>query len=877
MARPPAAHHKHMHAALPQEVVPRSVATERKGSRRSFKVLSQLSAVGQTSWPQDSNLVVDLDWKPHLSRTQDIICVSIAAAVCALLYVFTAPTAFSILYATAIGVIFGCLLLLLRTVLLEELYKAKERMVVDLGDADSTFTKLENLNVHVKVKEGKGFTAAAAKALQNNVSSRSSGSSGSSSTASQPQPPVVPALHCYHGFGSNTWSWSLVQQSIANRLSALVTAHDMPGFGLTQRPSDMSGYYLAFNGRLGRLALDHELAARGLLSEAQRQATAQHSMDTYPIASVHDQASSADSASSSSPSAAAERAVESGLEAPTSGAVTAAAQGNIGGAVTGAAKAVADTVTGPKAAGSTGTHISSSVSSTNIDKVAIKRVLVGHSLGGACAALEAISDPSSVAALVMVAPAIITFGDGSSTGFQLERLQDGSAFTKTMSSLDADEAALQAIQAASTLSKSASSSSSTSGSELGSSADLDALAAASQFSTVDNVGSSASQSTPLHEHASNRNGGSADGASKPSHMIAGAEVVCYVARGETTSPTDTTEQKPLGWLAQLKQRLSAIGQSFMLIWLLATIAVLRPAILLALRAAVRSRSFWLKSLQQAYYDPSKVDAKVVDAYRLPQLAQGWDSGMIQFVLARLGATGTGIGFQTSSMEDRRLAERLGEVVAQHKIPVLIIHGQADKLVPCSASFRLAKQLKGARLAVMKKCGHCPQEELPEAFAELVVTFLTTTVLRGEAAKGGEPVGNKPSASSTLQEDANKTVSSLQPVKGGLQKEKAISITANSSNSVGPHTGTASSQQLASAQPMLTTDQAGTSATIQPVPHKLADDRDGEPDTSSNSTRGTAAAAEPAGSSSMHLDSKGTGSTILVTERHDGSVLYSFED
>eukprot|EP00877_Chromochloris_zofingiensis_P009775 jgi/Chrzof1/5050/Cz15g09260.t1 len=196
-----------------------------------LQVLSQLSAIGQTFWPQetpeDSNLVVDLDWKPHLSKTQDMFCVSTAAAICAVLYEFTAPSAFSIPHATAIGIISVCLQLLLRSVLLEQLYKANERMVVDLADADSSFTKLENLNVHVKVKEGKGFTAAAARALQKNHSS--------SSTATQPKPAVVRALHCYHGFGSNTWSWSLVQQSIANRLSALVTAHDMPGFGLTQR------------------------------------------------------------------------------------------------------------------------------------------------------------------------------------------------------------------------------------------------------------------------------------------------------------------------------------------------------------------------------------------------------------------------------------------------------------------------------------------------------------------------------------------------------------------------------------------------------------------------------------------------------------------
>jgi pimeloyl-ACP methyl ester carboxylesterase len=52
----------------------------------------------------------------------------------------------------------------------------------------------------------------------------------------------VPALHCYHGFGSNTWSWSLVQKPLADRLQALVTSHDMPGFGLTQRCDLLLGH-----------------------------------------------------------------------------------------------------------------------------------------------------------------------------------------------------------------------------------------------------------------------------------------------------------------------------------------------------------------------------------------------------------------------------------------------------------------------------------------------------------------------------------------------------------------------------------------------------------------------------------------------------------
>ena len=43
------------------------------------------------------------------------------------------------------------------------------------------------------------------------------------------------ALALLHGFGANAFSWSYVDRQLAARLHAQVTAHDMPGFGLTQR------------------------------------------------------------------------------------------------------------------------------------------------------------------------------------------------------------------------------------------------------------------------------------------------------------------------------------------------------------------------------------------------------------------------------------------------------------------------------------------------------------------------------------------------------------------------------------------------------------------------------------------------------------------
>lgn len=90
------------------------------------------------------------------------------------------------------------------------LQQSKERLARELGDPDSIFSRLDNILVHIKAKDG------------------TSSSSGGSS-----QRPL--GVHCYHGFGSNTWSWSRCQGQLAQQLGAVVTAHDMPGFGLTER------------------------------------------------------------------------------------------------------------------------------------------------------------------------------------------------------------------------------------------------------------------------------------------------------------------------------------------------------------------------------------------------------------------------------------------------------------------------------------------------------------------------------------------------------------------------------------------------------------------------------------------------------------------
>lgn len=106
--------------------------------------------------------------------------------------------------------------------------------------------------------------------------------------------------------------------------------------------------------------------------------------------------------------------------------------------------------------------------------------------------------------------------------------------------------------------------------------------------------------------------------------------------------------------------------------------------------------------------------------------------MVQFLLARLGsggaraattAAGAAGAAPPGGLEDANLAGRFAAAVAANGTPVLLVHGAGDKLVPSSNSFKLARLIKGCRLAVVKRAGHCPQEEEPQLYEEVVCNFL----------------------------------------------------------------------------------------------------------------------------------------------------------
>jgi pimeloyl-ACP methyl ester carboxylesterase len=59
------------------------------------------------------------------------------------------------------------------------------------------------------------------------------------------------------------------------------------------------------------------------------------------------------------------------------------------------------------------------------------------------------------------------------------------------------------------------------------------------------------------------------------------------------------------------------------------------------------------------------------------------------------------------------------------VPTIVVEGGDDKLLPSGWAAQIAKQIDGARSAVVDKAGHCPQIEQSSAVNEVLLDFLAT--------------------------------------------------------------------------------------------------------------------------------------------------------
>jgi pimeloyl-ACP methyl ester carboxylesterase len=112
----------------------------------------------------------------------------------------------------------------------------------------------------------------------------------------------------------------------------------------------------------------------------------------------------------------------------------------------------------------------------------------------------------------------------------------------------------------------------------------------------------------------------------------------------------------------------------------------------------------LEILKMAWSDPNKISYEDLENYQLPLKMEDWDRALWEY---------------TKVNGDHHFSEKLGNLT----VPVLIISGNDDQLIPVENSVRLANEIPHAQLVIIPDCGHVPQEECPKEFISAVEDFL----------------------------------------------------------------------------------------------------------------------------------------------------------
>jgi pimeloyl-ACP methyl ester carboxylesterase len=110
--------------------------------------------------------------------------------------------------------------------------------------------------------------------------------------------------------------------------------------------------------------------------------------------------------------------------------------------------------------------------------------------------------------------------------------------------------------------------------------------------------------------------------------------------------------------------------------------------------------------QSAWHDPGKFTDEIWRGFTRPLQVDNWDRALWEL---------------TRASRPLNLSERLDEL----SLPVLVITGDDDRIVPTEQSIRLAGEIDGAELVVIPSCGHVPHEECPDAFLAAVEQFLAS--------------------------------------------------------------------------------------------------------------------------------------------------------
>ncbi|XP_057504521.1 uncharacterized protein LOC130788015 [Actinidia eriantha] len=115
--------------------------------------------------------------------------------------------------------------------------------------------------------------------------------------------------------------------------------------------------------------------------------------------------------------------------------------------------------------------------------------------------------------------------------------------------------------------------------------------------------------------------------------------------------------------------------------------------------------------RRAWYDATKLTTEVLSLYKAPLCVEGWDEA-----LHEIGK----LSFETV-LSPQNAAALLQAI---EDLPVLVIAGAEDALVPLKSSQVMTSKLVNSKLVAISGCGHLPHEECPKALLAAITPFIS---------------------------------------------------------------------------------------------------------------------------------------------------------
>ncbi|QWV92519.1 alpha/beta hydrolase [Geomonas oryzisoli] len=132
----------------------------------------------------------------------------------------------------------------------------------------------------------------------------------------------------------------------------------------------------------------------------------------------------------------------------------------------------------------------------------------------------------------------------------------------------------------------------------------------------------------------------------------------------------------------------------------------------ALFIALYAPDLWIKvGLKMAYYDHNLVDREHIARYAPCYRNRKAKRALVETCRSLI------------PLDQEQIAARYGEL----RLPVLLLWGRHDRIVPLSQGTRLQAAIAGAELQVIDECGHNPQEEKPAETFAIFESFISRNI------------------------------------------------------------------------------------------------------------------------------------------------------